>query len=726
MCAGSVSGRARRSATRRAPAPVTVRSTQCRSEPSRAPAWLRSISRLARVAGSISSVSPTPPRRGGCSAGSLPACVVSRCAARRPSADSSAGEKAPKPSSVATPYSRFSLASAAPGSARAAGMGWSGAPSALTASAIGPSANSRSGSRSSAGRSAARAGPTASRGQVATSTSPVESSTVATAACPARTASAASRLAPRASKQAVLGERAGRDHARHLAVHDRLRPPLLGRLWVFHLLADGDAEARADQLGEVGVGRVHRHAGHGDGLALVLAAVGQGDAQRLRRAHRVVEEQLVEVAHAEEDQRLGLGRLGREELRHHGRGALCLRQDLGLGRERVHAPGVAPGRGVGECGALAPASRASAQAAASRTTSASSCSSAATGAASAGVARVARRVQAVAQEPRAADSLDGALAEQGAEGGVVEPQELGEWRGAQFGAGVERRLRGAYRELVPGAGGQAVVAAVDAVAHGRPELLRPRPGVLDGEIGEAAARIDLERGGEGVGRAGAQARVAAAAPRPARPRRVGRQLQRGQDGAQEQPRAVGAADQVGVFALPTQARRLRQRLLQERRGVHEHLQLAAELGDHPPRQPLQPGLDHLVVVVAPGVDAERRAGAVCEDGAGILVRPVVHAQHHGRARLAPHGARMRPALGGGLQPVHGAVAAGLDKSGQAGGRGPGGEVVHAREAHRVEAAVSRGGADTRGERHVQHGREKGLRPAGVNVGGAVGDRSGLR
>jgi hypothetical protein len=103
-------------------------------------------------------------------------------------------------------------------------------------------------------------------------------------------------------------------------VDDAFGAALLGLGGVFQLFANGDLEAGADQLGEIGLGRVHGHAGHGDVLARMLAAIGQGDPQRLGRAAGVVEEQLVEVAHAEEHQGVGLARLGLEELRHHRRG----------------------------------------------------------------------------------------------------------------------------------------------------------------------------------------------------------------------------------------------------------------------------------------------------------------------------------------------------------------------------------------------------------------------
>src|SRR3712207_6869047 len=45
---------------------------------------------------------------------------------------------------------------------------------------------------------------------------------------------------------------------------------LLGFGGVLHLLAESDLEAGADQLGQIGLGRVGRHAAHGDRLARML------------------------------------------------------------------------------------------------------------------------------------------------------------------------------------------------------------------------------------------------------------------------------------------------------------------------------------------------------------------------------------------------------------------------------------------------------------------------
>ena len=119
-------------------------------------------------------------------------------------------------------------------------------------------------------------------------------------------------------EQSVLGDGARGDEADDLAPD---RAFAVAGLRVLHLLGHGDAEAAADQAGEVGFGRVVGDAAHRDRGAAMLAALGQGDVERRSGGFRVGKEQFVEVAHAEEHQRLGVLCLGGEPLRHRGRRA---------------------------------------------------------------------------------------------------------------------------------------------------------------------------------------------------------------------------------------------------------------------------------------------------------------------------------------------------------------------------------------------------------------------
>ena len=223
------------------------------------------------------------------------------------------------------------------------------------------------------------------------------------------------------------------------------------------------------------------------------------------------------------------------------------------------------------------------------------------------VAGIADRDQHIAHETVAADALDRALGEQRAEAGVVEPRQFGERRRAQRLARLELRLAAGLGELVPRTDREAIVAAVDAVAHQRAQFARDRALVLDGEIGDAAPRIEPVRRRESGGRADVEAGVAGAAMIVRR--RVGRQLERGEDRAEEQPGAELERHQIGVLALPAEAGRFGERLLHHGRGIDEHLDVAAGLFDQPAAERLQPRLDHLVVIVALGIDRDGAARA---------------------------------------------------------------------------------------------------------------------
>jgi len=122
------------------------------------------------------------------------------------------------------------------------------------------------------------------------------------------------------------------------------------------------------------------------------------------------------------------------------------------------------------------------------------------------------------------------------------------------------------REPVPGARRQAIVAPVNAVADGRAQLDRDRAFELDGQIGNAAARIDLERRSDGGGRAGGDAPDAGAAAIFLGRIRV--KFERRDDFRQEQPVAEASADEIRVLADKSQPGALREVAFQNRPGVH--------------------------------------------------------------------------------------------------------------------------------------------------------------
>jgi hypothetical protein len=114
-------------------------------------------------------------------------------------------------------------------------------------------------------------------------------------------------------QQGLVGEGAGGDDAHHLAFHR----PLAG-LRVADLLADGHRLPQFRQPRQILFRRVVGHAGHADGLAGGGAPGGEGDVQQAGGLLGVVMEQLVEVAHAVEQQHVGVIRLDAQVLLHHG------------------------------------------------------------------------------------------------------------------------------------------------------------------------------------------------------------------------------------------------------------------------------------------------------------------------------------------------------------------------------------------------------------------------
>jgi len=145
-------------------------------------------------------------------------------------------------------------------------------------------------------------------------------------------------------EEGILGQRAGGDEADDVAFDDGFGAAFLGFGWVFQLLGDGDAEALADQGEEVAFGGMDRDAAHGDGLALVLPSLGQGDVEGGGGGNGIIEEHLVEVAHPVEQKGAGVLGLDRQILRHHRRdGVFGHRSPFGGGR--VSGCG-GPGKGV--------------------------------------------------------------------------------------------------------------------------------------------------------------------------------------------------------------------------------------------------------------------------------------------------------------------------------------------------------------------------------------------
>jgi hypothetical protein len=67
---------------------------------------------------------------------------------------------------------------------------------------------------------------------------------------------------------------------------------------------------------------VHRHAAHGDVLTQMFATLGQGNIKGCSGLNRIIEEQLIEIAHAIKQNGFPVFRLDFKELQHHGRHAI--------------------------------------------------------------------------------------------------------------------------------------------------------------------------------------------------------------------------------------------------------------------------------------------------------------------------------------------------------------------------------------------------------------------
>ncbi len=121
------------------------------------------------------------------------------------------------------------------------------------------------------------------------------------------------QVVPAFLQQCLVTQGTGRDDADHLTV-DRA----LGGFRVARLFADGNGMAPPDQARDVALRGMIGDPRHGDRLTGGLAAGRQGDVQHLGGPAGVVVEQLVEIAHAVEQQLVRVLGLELEILAHHG------------------------------------------------------------------------------------------------------------------------------------------------------------------------------------------------------------------------------------------------------------------------------------------------------------------------------------------------------------------------------------------------------------------------
>ncbi len=135
---------------------------------------------------------------------------------------------------------------------------------------------------------------------------------------------------------ALFEERLVRHGARRHDAHDLALDRPFGLRRIADLLADRHRFAAAHEFREIALDAVVRHARHRDRLAGRLAARGQRDVEQPRGALRIVVKQLVEIAHAIEQQHVRVLRLEAQVLLHHGGmsvggGGHCGRQPTAYG-----------------------------------------------------------------------------------------------------------------------------------------------------------------------------------------------------------------------------------------------------------------------------------------------------------------------------------------------------------------------------------------------------------
>ena len=179
--------------------------------------------------------------------------------------------------------------------------------------------SSSSANTSSRGRRTARSATASSaERQRWTSSFPVETSRKAPAPLRstgrARPRQGAEEVVLLALEQLGLAQGARRDDAGDLATHQPLGLP-----GVLHLIADRDLEAGTHQLAEVALERLVRHAAHRRFVLGAALARGERDLEDGRRLRRVLVEHLEEVAHAIEQDRVGVLRLHLEVVAQHRR-----------------------------------------------------------------------------------------------------------------------------------------------------------------------------------------------------------------------------------------------------------------------------------------------------------------------------------------------------------------------------------------------------------------------
>ena len=216
-------------------------------------------------------------------------------------------------------------------------------------------------------------------------------------------------------------------------------------------------------------------------------------------------------------------------------------------------------------------------------------------------------------------------------------------------------MRGGTGKLVPRADREAVVATVNPVSDGFPKFAGNVSLVLDGQIGNAAPRIEPVGLGKGGRRANIQAVSASAAMVGLT--WIGWNFQCRKHLTEKQPRAELPRHQICMLALPAKTGALGHRFFHHRRSVDEQFDVAIPIfGD--PASKLTQALFHHVVVVAPtGIGGHRPPVAVGMEKKWVFFGTVIHPNCDDAFSFRPQIRWRLSAFAGRFKPAHIAVIA---------------------------------------------------------------------
>ena len=121
---------------------------------------------------------------------------------------------------------------------------------------------------------------------------------------------------------------------------------------------------------------------------------------------------------------------------------------------------------------------------------------------------VTNRNQHIADKARAANALEGGAREQRPKVSLSQGGEVRQAGGGEFNARV-KPVVGCWRgKAIPRTHRHAVITAIDPIAHQGPQVVGDRARVFDGQVGDAAPRINAARPIEGLGGADVEATAA--------------------------------------------------------------------------------------------------------------------------------------------------------------------------------------------------------------------------